>query len=383
MSTFHLVDLLSTPQSHCENYYIPMGGTSTAPLPAKDKKKKRSFFEDDDFFVIKKNKKTKSPAPPKSAGEITKESPRKATDTPVQPEIPGEQVDSDDLLQSFHSAKDAFSDDADLPPAQNESSHEVQTMEPVEVEEVSDGLSDDPDSALSKFFKGISSGKTDPSHATEDTARVYLVKIISLHSEITDELQVSGDITFESMVRQVLMSQHWHYNMQEDNVLFWVEGRSELKGFFKPSTLRIPPPARGEPTRVTVFHTLRYRNDDLLALSEQYEQPIDLDEVSIVDQDTSIVEVEEVPAKSPNSPAKPLSEYFRIGLKGKDNKRIECEVGPHTKIRDLLAYYVKVKGVDESTVQNAKLIFDDEVLDLDGTVGDTELEDEFEVQVHI
>lgn len=77
--------------------------------------------------------------------------------------------------------------------------------------------------------------------------------------------------------------------------------------------------------------------------------------------------------------------YFVIGLKGKDNKRIEVQVSPATQIRKLLLYFLKTKGIKESEVnmKTVKLIFDDEELNLDDVVGDTELEEDFEVQVVI
>lgn len=351
-----------------------------ASLPVKDKKKKRSFFEDDDFFVMKKNKKAKSPVLEKPSVSLNLPSPTKPQTNPP-PNVPSEpssgQIDSDDLHQSFHSAHETFSDDQELPSAPIV---EPEVVDLVDLEEEDqEELSDDPDTALSKFFKGIS--LAEPSQGLQESERQYIVKIMSVHSEITEELQVPGDRTFESMVREILMKHHWHYNMQEDNILFWVEGRSELKGFFKPSTLRIPPATNEQITKVTVFHTLKYRNDDLHLLSEQYEHPKDAESETEEDGDDTLLDVVEVKPMVPD-PQPERAEYFIIGLKGKDNKRIECEVGSHTKISDMLAYYLKVKGIDPSTV-DAKLIFDDEVLSLDGTVGDTELEEDFEVQVHI
>ena len=85
------------------------------------------------------------------------------------------------------------------------------------------------------------------------------------------------------------------------------------------------------------------------------------------------------PRDTPDS--QPDADYFEIGLKGKDNKRISVQVCSTTKLRDLLAHYLKAKEIDISAASRAKLLFDDEELDLNGVVGDTELEDEYEVQV--
>jgi hypothetical protein len=85
-------------------------------------------------------------------------------------------------------------------------------------------------------------------------------------------------------------------------------------------------------------------------------------------------------SKDPSEDPQPMeADYFEIGLKGKDNKRISVQVCATTKLKDLLAHYLKTKDIEAST--KAKLLFDDEELDLEGVVGDTELEDEYEVQV--
>lgn len=76
---------------------------------------------------------------------------------------------------------------------------------------------------------------------------------------------------------------------------------------------------------------------------------------------------------------------FVIALKGKDNKRVEVKVSLETKLKNLVTFYLKLKGLSEDTVDisHIKLIFDDEELNLDETVGDTELEEDFEIQVKL
>ena len=60
-------------------------------------------------------------------------------------------------------------------------------------------------------------------------------------------------------------------------------------------------------------------------------------------------------------------------------------MSPETQLRKLLSYYLRHKGLSEDTVDlsKAKLIFDDEEMDLNDTVGDTELEEDYEIQVVI
>lgn len=359
-----------------------MGETDNTPLPAKDRKKKRSFFEDDDFFVMRKNKKPKSPAPAKlQSGNLPKKrSPSKSSHSIPSSAGSPDSLDSDDLLQSFHSAKDAFSgDDAEIPLLTDTVA--VASEPVIEVEEILDVDGDDPDTELSKFFNGISTASAQQSLPSEEASRVYKVKIISKVYHFEDASEVPGDVTFETMLQRALAT-HGHF-YRDDNVLMWVEGKSELKGFFKPSTLRIPPSPYGTPTQVTVLHVFKEQLPEIESLYQQYEGKSLPDENSWQIQDALVVLVEEVTDDSPPSPRDSTSDYFVIGLKGKDNKRIECEVGPETRISDLLAYYLKVKEVDEKSVKKPKLIFDDEVLDLNGKVGDTELEADFEVQVYV
>ncbi|SGZ46510.1 CIC11C00000004740 [Sungouiella intermedia] len=379
-----------------------MGQPSTLPLK---KKKKRSFFEDDDFFVLKKNRKTKSPA-------LKPTLPKKPTENVngVSSGASSDNILSDDLVQSFHSARDTFSGDEGVevpdlealkgPNSQIQKDTEIlqdvehlkESKEEHEKDsqknhiQVVDDVEDDPDSALSTFFKGISSQK-------EDLSRIYLVRVISKVFECEDEVEVSGDFNFDSIMREVLLRRGYNMQLPENCLLMWVEGRSELKPFFKPSTLRIPPSAYGAPSRVTVLHIAKFQLGDLERFYDQYgnkdsgttvhfevmDNSVDIEDVV----DDLVVLVDEITSPKDSPSPQHSSEYFVIGLKGKDNKRIECEVGPQTKIRDLLAHYLKVKGLEKVDVGKAKLIFDDEPLDLDGKVGDTELEEDFEVQIYI
>lgn len=346
----------------------------SAVLPAKSKKKKRSFFDDDDFFVIKKTKsKQRGPSLP---------SKQPATEDQKLDEH--DVVASDDLQQSFHSARDSLSDEEAQKP---EADAQVQIVDVVELE-VDDATGDvnivdpaetddDPDTALSRFFKGISSGPTPENANSEESKRVYTVRMRSEVYDLDYEVEVAGAATFQSVLLDVLAIRGIYPDPYADDVMMWVEGKSELKSFFKPDTLRIPPPPYGAPTNVTVLHMYRSQLPEIDLFYSQYGQADTEEDVG----DTLVVEVEERTKEESEQSPDDRGAYFVIGLKGKDNKRIECEVSAETRIRDLLNYYLKVKGL--SKVTKPKLVFDDEVLDLDGKVGDTELEEDFEVEVYV
>lgn len=74
-------------------------------------------------------------------------------------------------------------------------------------------------------------------------------------------------------------------------------------------------------------------------------------------------------------------DYFKIGLKGEDNKKIIVKVSPETKIMDLVKHYLMKKQLPLET--KVRLDFDDEEVDLTGTVGDTELEEDFTLDVYL
>lgn len=73
--------------------------------------------------------------------------------------------------------------------------------------------------------------------------------------------------------------------------------------------------------------------------------------------------------------------FFTIYMAGKDNDRIGVQVNAETQISKLAAYYKTKKNMPEDTI--VKLEFDDDELDLNGLVGDTELEEDYTIDVYV
>ncbi|KAF5102312.1 hypothetical protein D0Z00_000495 [Geotrichum galactomycetum] len=73
--------------------------------------------------------------------------------------------------------------------------------------------------------------------------------------------------------------------------------------------------------------------------------------------------------------------YFTIHLKGKDNTVVSVQVNAETAISKLVDYYRKQRTIDPSI--KIRLSFDDEDMDLSQTVGDTELEEDFTIDVFL
>lgn len=201
----------------------------------------------------------------------------------------------------------------------------------------------------------------------------------------------------------------------KDKVKFvWLEGKTEIRPFYKPSTLRIPPaipmslikenveipisnitllliPEKHSKTYTKIYPEFNKNSiGDSSQLSREIEQleakaKLDMtdDSLEILDDEEDNTLVSEPVSQLSQEKVEDVDEYFVVGLKGSDNKRIEVQVSPSTQIIKMLHFYLKKKDIAPSSVnmKKVKLIFDDEPLDLNGVVGDTELEEEFEVQV--
>lgn len=193
--------------------------------------------------------------------------------------------------------------------------------------------------------------------------------------------------------------------------LVWVEGKTLIQPFFTPRTLRVPPPGdfnplledieKVAPTMIRFFLIPKEYSQTFMSIYPEFQSsnPVEIapEPVEVPDENSSTSEDEEevFPSiKQDISPEgnaeKPIEVdendgLFVIALKGKDNKRVEVKVSLETKLKNLVTFYLKLKGLSEDTVDisHIKLIFDDEELNLDETVGDTELEEDFEIQVKL
>lgn len=354
--------------------------SAVAKLP---KKHKKSIFDDDDFFVMKKSKKLKAVEVPKIEKQASNEaslrlhSPRLASLT--------DQTTPEDDLQQFFSADDLIDEQvvsntaSPLSPAKRCRTRSHQSpLHSTTIDNLDADMDDDPD--LKEFFSNISTDKNN------ERTRIYKVKVISKFEPFyEEEMEINGNCAFSKLLKDLLTRTFRAYKKRaywKNGALVWVEGRSELKPFFKPSTLRINPPTDGSATQLTC---LFIPESDISGFESKYPE-FDLDkEPSEVE--TSVIEInDESDASEPAPPEEQkagVNDYFVIGLKGRDNKRIEVEVNARTPIQKLLEYYIQQKGIDISPESNARLVFDSEELPLDGTVGDTELEEDFEVEVYL
>lgn len=254
---------------------------------------------------------------------------------------------------------------------------------------------------------------------SNERRRSYVVRVISKlepENAVTVDIGTKGLKKFDKIHEAALreLRKKPGSPMKQHNVhttcLAWIEGRQEIKPFFKPSTLRIKPPLEfigQNPAKIPLTHItcllypkshsyLDYpefeSNSSWKKLSQLSSDLSAMDELSVLSANSELSDEDPLGDSNPvanpvaNTPrdtpdSQPDADYFEIGLKGKDNKRISVQVCSTTKLRDLLAHYLKAKEIDVSAASRAKLLFDDEELDLNGVVGDTELEDEYEVQV--
>lgn len=243
-------------------------------------------------------------------------------------------------------------------------------------------------------------------------------------------LQSAVDFFRKTYARQLppILLQRYNY---EESALVWVEGKTLIHSFFTPRTLRIPLPGGlfnpalekiedVPPTMMLVFLIPKESSTNFLQVYPEFTTPTDNFIMNETAAEEQVVEAEEEDLSSEeddvlqdvlesqntatNVNTNPSSNLnlnsnsnsssnsnsniaddgvFAIGLKGKDNKRIMCNVTPATKLQNILLFYLNSKGLDPKgpAALRAKLIFDDEELDLKLSVRDTELEEDFEIQV--
>ena len=153
-----------------------------------------------------------------------------------------------------------------------------------------------------------------------------------------------------------------------------------------PSYLGLPAPlVTGEKTFATVYIMTKEQANNLDQEAEAISSVMlndneddnsnDAQETS--DYEAEIFDGEEI--EDVNDADADNDDYFTIVLKDKDNEKLEIKVSKDTSLRKVVDHYVKKKGLTASP--KIDLIFDDEKLGLDLTVGDTELEDEYSVDV--
>lgn len=351
----------------------------------KTKKRNKKLFDDDDFFVIKK-KKSKSSVPEVKAEvksnpvtetttEVAQDDkaktepnhlplPPKTSTVDTQPEL----LSSEDLVESFHTAHTTSDADEIFEIRQTDTQ-----LEPVEV------ISDESDGEFDELIKAHTSQK----QSDHEADRCYDISITSkLGPEEKHTITSRGNKTFMEILDDIRIQATRNFVpfRLKGGCLIWIKGKLELKPFFRPSTLRIPPST--DPAANTLIDCLYIPEVCRQNFEEIYPEFSGTSNANDPEEDLAIVDVKEEKAQVEEEVEK-KDEYFIIGLKGKDNKRIEAEVGPQTKIKALLEHYLKSKEIDASLVSKARLVFDDEDLDLEGVVGDTELEEDFEVQVYI
>ncbi|CEP24604.1 unnamed protein product [Cyberlindnera jadinii] len=116
---------------------------------------------------------------------------------------------------------------------------------------------------------------------------------------------------------------------------------------------------------------------------DAYETYADDDEFRDIDKEIDMesatnegmVHLEPGPAENEQDSA-----YFKIVLKCDEKTRMEVKVKPDTELSRIAEHYLAKSGLPSTT--KIRLVFDDEDLNLNETVGDTELEEGFTVDVY-
>ncbi|CAI5756979.1 unnamed protein product [Candida verbasci] len=223
-----------------------------------------------------------------------------------------------------------------------------------------------------------------------------------------DKVLTTAVSFFKNKFKDILSPIHLSRYDVNQNELIWCEGKVLVKRFYTPKTFRILPNGGNfdpeidnielvTPTLLNfylvssdvknnfqyVFPELNTRLNSENTFEEEEEKEEEQIESSSDDDEFDDVAMEET--KDVINVDDESEEFFKIGLKGQDNKRLEVKVNPKTKLMNLLVYYLKQKNIDQGIIGKGKvkMIFDDEAMNLNETVGDTELEEDFEIQIVI
>lgn len=256
--------------------------------------------------------------------------------------------------------------------------------------------------------------------------RPYLLQVIpKIEGAKTNHFKTKGTKLFGMIIKAVVdyykkMNQISFNLSSEDFVFFWITGKSEISHILKPSSLRIPPPDKKDLTYVDkVGYTLlkvllvpKSLAKDAFTLYEELKRPTyDFVEDEPIEKADSMDEIEVydefdmIQGDKPIEPSKKIPSgpefidldneqvldpskregYFVISLKGKDGRKFPVRVHSNTEIKSLVSYYLKQQHIDEATFDfsKARVNFDDEDLDLQGTVGDTDIETDEQIHIFI
>lgn len=398
----------------------PIGGGDVPCTTTNVPKRKRAMIEDDFFSLLsgvakKPKKHRKKRIPHEIVSEtVTNETPEISASVE---NIPGSPLKSQ--VSDSHVKDDEES--ITPPPEMDREALRSIIEERIKAKDIADidrsALSDDNDSDEIDldFFKPTKSEspKTDVYQFNEENEkqRRYIIRVLTKLPTPKDydpntvaEFGTRGIKKFGRILEAIVE----YYRVQfkgtrrldpvylsqytpENTALIWIDGKCEMKSFFKPCTFRIPPQTTFDittnkevikPTNLNCLLIPREKVSDFHNIYPEF----NLQEIGedVVNDEDDVQVVEGVENLDFNNEVL-KDKFFVIGLKGKDNKKIEVQVSPETVIKNLLIHYLKTKNIDLDSVnmKNVKLIFDDEEMDLDAVVGDTELEEDFEVQVVI
>lgn len=275
--------------------------------------------------------------------------------------------------------------------------------------------------------------------STPSLDRTYILKITS-HLPGTDgqrlDVKSKGSKTFNSISKKSLEYLVKLENLQDtylklhqpaQTVLLW-KGSHQITPHMKPENLNIPENADGSDSIVELelytiaqaqelnrikedqilkdrlmkekaeetenFLSLLQKNQNDRERQKREQEEEDLlgeDDYKIINQ----VSASDEPSAAGNvinstasvSPGKESTgsvdqgDYFKIVLKSQGNEKLIVQVNPQTKLSNLVTYFLKTKSLPLDS--KIKFVFDDEDMDLTCVVGDTELEEDFAIDVHV
>lgn len=390
---------------------------SVTTSPTKSVKKKKSAALMDDFFALapKKKKKTKRKVL-ESNEEISNNDVSLLTSSVVSV------TQAAPLLQSLPSPNDIVSSTLDK-------HAETEKVGPnsEEVNKVSSPLAGEPIAEYQEILVGVTDEeveddfKIDPTpfddlsdnesgyifNEENEGKRSYQLLVKPVVSTISKKVpmddffvKTNGNVKFTEIFNNEILPQINQvtknaFSSPNELALIWVEGKTEIKYFFKPSTLRIEPKnmelfsfdgtEEQECTKLTILVIPSQDVKTFSALYPEYfrdkkaeatnylieearrekEKAISTSDIELSEGEDDNVDLSKPVGQRIGGLPKAVidkvggneetDQYFVIGLKGKDNKRLEVKVCSNTSMNQLLDYFLLKKSIIKLMWIRAKL----------------------------
>lgn len=231
----------------------------------------------------------------------------------------------------------------------------------------------------------------------DEASRIYHFTIISklpFSENLETNVEVTGSkkfrkvmlATLQNIAKTVFIPPEYRTVYKVSEVVLVWKSKIKIFEYMQPSFLNLPLPlVAGGRTFVTVHIMTKAdaerqdQSGNILVNDDAGFEEEEVEVLSDFEQDNDDDDDDDGQPDQQQQQQEEEDGYFTISLKDKDNMKFEIKVNSATRLQKVAEWYLGKKGLASNA--RISLIFDDEPLLLRKTVGDTELEDEFVVDV--